>query len=252
MAKVIAYVNEKGGVGKSSVCFNVAWYLATEENKRVLMIDMDGQRANLTFFAGIDKPSNLATIYDVLVDDLDVKKTVLVVEDNLHIIPATADVAGLTPENGSPAKMQRIIKELDPYYDLIFIDVSPSPNGHIHALAVADGIVIPMLPDITSLEANMGIIESIKYVRAKINPKLRVLGIAMNRFTLRARLSSDVADMAEQMAAAMQTKVFKTKIRQAVALSENVGQNIGITSYIKGGAADDFRKLSKEILQEVE
>lgn len=252
MAKTVAFINEKGGVGKSSICFNVAWCLATEHGKRVLMIDMDGQRANLTFIAGIDKPGDLATMYDVLVDDLDVKKSVLVVEDDLHIIPATADVAGLNAQNGSPAKMQRVIKELDPYYDLIFIDVSPSPNGHIHALAVADGIVIPMLPDVTSLEANMGIIESVKLAKAKLNPKLRVLGIAMNRYTLRSRLSTQVTETAERMAKAMSTKVFKSKIRQAVALSENVGQNIGITSYTKGGAADDIRNLSKEILEEVQ
>ena len=252
MAKTVAFINEKGGVGKSSICFNVAWCLATEHGKRVLMIDMDGQRANLTFIAGIDKPDSLATMYDVLVDDLDVKKSVLVVEDDLHIIPATADVAGLNAQNGSPTKMQRVIKELDPYYDLIFIDVSPSPNGHIHALAVADGIVIPMLPDVTSLEANMGIIESVKLAKAKLNPKLRVLGIAMNRYTLRSRLSTQVTETAERMAKAMSTKVFKAKIRQAVALSENVGQNMGITSYTKGGAADDIRNLSKEILEEVQ
>ena len=249
--KTVAFINEKGGVGKSSICFNVAWCLATEHDKRVLMIDLDGQRANLTFIAGIEKSDDTATMYDVLVDDMDVKKTVLMVDDNLHIIPATTDVAALTAQNGSPVKMQRVIKELSPYYDLIFIDVSPSPNGHVQALAVADGIVIPMLPDVTSLEANMGIIESVKLAKTKVNPNLRVLGIAMNRYTLRSRLSSQVTETAERMAKAMNTKVFKSKIRQAVALSENVGQNMGITSYTKGGAADDIRNLSKEILEEV-
>lgn len=252
MGKTIAFINEKGGVGKSSLCYNIAWCFA-EQGKKVLMIDLDGQRANLTFIAGIDKPSNLATMYDVLTAGLDIKKTVLVVEDNLHIIPATADVVALDKQNSRLEDMQKAIQDLKSFYDYIFIDVSPAPNrGHALALSASDGVIIPMLPDVTSLEANMGVIESIRIMQKSINPNLRVLGIIFNKFTLRTLLSSKVNTTAEKMAVSMNSKVFKTKIRQAVALSENVGQHIGITAYApKSKSADDIKQLCKEIEEEI-
>lgn len=247
MGKIIAYINEKGGVGKSSVCYNVGWALAEKGNK-VLMVDLDGQRANLTFIAGIDKPTSLATIYDVLTDGLDIRQTVLIVEDNLHIVPATADVAGLD-KNASIERMKESMEQLRPYYDYIFIDVSPTPNrGHALALASSDGVIIPMLPDVTSLEANMGVVESIQIVQDKINPELKVLGIIFNKYTWRLLLSSQVTATASKMAEALNSRVFKTKIRQGVALSENVGKHQGITAYApKSKVADDIRELCKEI-----
>lgn len=258
MAHTIAFINEKGGIGKSSICFNTAWCLATLHGKKTLMIDMDGQRANLTFFTGIEKPKGLPTMYDVLVDKMDIRQTVLVVDDeiapNLHIIPATDDVTSLNNDNADLGEMKQAITMLSPYYDFIFIDVSPTPNrSHALAMAAADSVIIPNLPDITSLEANMGIIESLSLVRNGLNPGLKVLGIVFNRYVWRPVLSRRVNAAAEEMAKAMETKVFDTKIRSAVVLSENVGANLGITSYApKSSAADDYKALCEEIIKEVE
>lgn len=248
MAKTIAFINEKGGVGKSSLCFNAAWYFS-EQGKKVLLVDLDGQRANLTYICGIDKRPGIVTMYDALASAVSPKKAVLVVEDNLHIIPATVDVASLTPQNSKLETMRQTIATLSPYYDYIFIDVSPTPNrGHALALAAADGVIIPMLPDITSLEANMGVIESIRLARKDVNPDLAVYGIVLNKFTWRARLSTQVTETANRMAAALSSKVFDTKIRQGVSMSENVGQHIGITAYDpKGKCADDIRSFCREI-----
>ncbi|MGN1026594.1 MAG: ParA family protein [Faecousia sp.] len=248
MGKVIAYINEKGGVGKSSVCFNVAWCMA-EEGRNVLMIDLDGQRANLTYIAGIDKPSGLSTMYDVLTAGLDIRRAVLIVEEHLHIVPATADVVALDQKNNRLEDMKKAVDELRPYYDYIFLDVSPTPNrGHALALAAADGVVIPMLPDITSLEANKGVVESIRITQREMNPDLQVLGIVFNKYTLRSLLSRQVTATAEKMAAALQSRVFETRIRQAVVLSENVGRHIGITAYApKSNCVKDIRHLCKEI-----
>jgi chromosome partitioning protein len=249
----IAFINEKGGIGKSSICFNAAWCLALEHKKRVLMIDLDGQRANVTFFAGIEKPANLPTIYDVLVDKMDIRETVLGVEDNLHIIPATSDVALLGPQNAETKDFCSAIQKLYPFYDYIFIDVSPTPNiSHALALAAADFVLIPMLPDVTSLEGNMGIIESIEMAQKTINPNLKILGIVLNRYAWRPLLTGQVEATATMIAGSLNAKVFKSKIRQDVKLSENVGQNLGITSYApKSRAAEDFRKLANEIIEEV-
>lgn len=248
MGKIISYINEKGGVGKSSVCFNVAWCLA-EQGKKVLLIDLDGQRANLTYIAGIKKEPETVTMYDVLTAGVNVKKSVLIVEDNLHIIPGTVDVAQLDKSNSRVEDMKKAVEVLRPFYDYIFIDVSPTPNrGHALALGAADGVIIPMLPDITSLEANMGVIESIRLTKREVNPSLKVLGIVMNKYTLRARLSTDVSKMAAKMAAALGSQVFKTKIRNGVAMSENVGQHIGVTAYApKSNCAEDIKSLCDEI-----
>lgn len=247
MGKIVAYINEKGGVGKSSVCYNAGWALA-EQGRKVLLVDLDAQRANLTFICGIEKAADTATMYDVLMKGLDVKKAVLVVEDRLHIIPATADVTGLYHDS-SLQLMQKAMEQLRPYYDYIFIDVSPTPNrGHALALAAADGVIIPMLPDVTSLEANMGVVESISIARQKVNPGLKVLGVVLNKYTWRTLLSSQVTATANKMADALGTKVFRTKIRQGVALSENVGYHQGVTAYApKSKGAEDILQLCKEI-----
>lgn len=252
MAEVISFINEKGGVGKSSVCFNVAWYFA-EQGRRVLLIDLDGQRANLTYICGIDKTANTVTMYDILTSEIPVKQSVLMVEENLHIIPATVDVAALDRNNSRLEDMKKAVSTLSPYYDYIFIDVSPTPNrGHALALAASNSAIIPMLPDITSLEANVGVIESIKIARREINPNLRVLGVVLNKYTLRTLLSGQVTKMANKMATALGSKVFNTKIRQGVAMSENVGKHLGVTAYApKSKCADDIIDLCVEIEEAV-
>ena len=252
MRNVIAVINEKGGVGKSSICYNVAWHFA-ETGKKVLMADLDGQRANLTFIAGIDKPDGTPTLYDVLANGLPVKKTVLVVEDNLHIIPATNDVVALDRSNSRLEDMQAAIGELAPYYDYIFIDVSPTPNrGHALALAASTGVIIPMLPDVTSLEANMGVVESVRLTRQTVNPGLKVLGIVFNKYSPRTLLSYQVTEKAEQMAKALGSQVFETKIRQSVTLAETVGRHMGVTEYSpKSKCAEDIKQLCKEIEEEI-
>lgn len=248
MGNVVAYINEKGGVGKSSICFNAAWHFA-EAGKKVLLVDLDGQRANLTYICGIKKEADTVTMYDVLADGVSAKKAVLVVEDNLHLIPATVDVAQLDKHNSRLEDMKKAVDALRPFYDFIFIDVSPTPNrGHALALGAADGVIIPMLPDITSLEANMGVIESIRLAKKDTNPGLKVFGIVLNKYTLRARLSTSVVATANKMAASLGAKVFETKIRQGVAMSENVGQHTGVTAYApKSSVADDIRNLCNEI-----
>lgn len=253
MAKTIAFINEKGGVGKSSLCLNTAWCLA-EQGKKVLMVDLDGQRANLTFFAGIEKPNGTLTMYDVLADGMDIREVVLTVEDNLDIIPATVDVSGLDKLDVDPAEMKRAVGVLEPFYDFIFIDVSPSPNQrHGLALAAADGLILPMLPDVASLEANMGMVETIELAKATVNPSLKVYGIVFNRYTWRASLSRQVASITKEMAEAMSTRVFKSTIRQAVVLSENIGQSMGITAYAgKSPAADDVRNFCEELKEVLE
>ena len=156
-AKVITYINEKGGVGKTSVCYNTAWYLA-RQGKKILMIDVDGQKANLTFFSGVPRTDSMKTIVDVLKGGISLEDAAVPVKDNLDIIPANMAVA----EIGMDAKISRFRSELKAVkdkYDYVFVDVNPSPGwGHYLSLSVSDFAVVIMLPDIASLEGNAGIL----------------------------------------------------------------------------------------------
>ena len=250
-AKIIAFINEKGGIGKTSCCFNVGWEMA-KRGLRVLMIDMDGQRANLTFFCGVEKQEDTLTMFNVLLGGKDMNDAIVNVRDNLDIVPATSVTASLSQE-AKIGRMKRALNAQRENYDFIFIDVNPTPNwSHVLALSSADYCMIPMLPDITSLEANRGIAESIDEVRETTNENLKVLGLVFNKNNNNTNLSKGVAKSADAMAMALDTKVFNTRVRNAVVLSENVVIHAGITDYSPdSNAAKDIISLTDEILSEV-
>ena len=251
MGKVITFINEKGGVGKTSVCFNLAWAFS-DIGKKVLMIDLDGQRANLTYFCGIEKSTNLLTVYNILMEERDVKDTIIPVKEGVDIIPATVNVANLS-QTAKISKMKQLIKEVEEDYDFIFIDVNPTPNwSHVLALSATEYAVIVMLPDITSLEGNMGIIESVSEVQGTTNPELKVLGLLFNKNENRTNLSKAVKDRAESMARSLDTYVFQNMIRNSVVLGENVITHKGITEYKKTSpAALDIYALADEIMERI-
>lgn len=246
---IIAWLNEKGGVGKTSLCFNVGWYLA-ELGKKILFIDLDGQRANLSFFCNIKNREEIPCMKDVLMDGMNINETIIPVRDNIDILPGNVELT----EIGKQVKlssMDEAIKSIHDKYDYIFIDVNPTPTRiHVLTMAVADYLVIPMLPDVATLEANKGIIETYSLIKNKnINQKIKVLGIVFNKFNARANLSQQVSDVTEQIAEQLNTVVFNTKIRNNIALSENVGKHIGITEYDpKSNGANDIIALTSEIL----
>nr|WP_297935748.1 ParA family protein [uncultured Lachnoclostridium sp.] len=250
-AKVITCINEKGGVGKTSVCFNSAWELASA-GKKILMIDMDGQKANLTFFSGVQRSDSMKTIVDVLKGGALLESVAVAVKENLDLIPANMAVAEL----GMDAKISRFRSELKVAkgkYDYIFVDVNPSPGwGHYLSLSVSDYAVVIMLPDIASLEGNAGILESIAEIQETTNTRLKIAGILFNRSNDRTNLGKQVQEVAERMAVGAGTKIFDTKIPQAVSLSECVAAHIGITEYDPGSrAAEAVKGFVTELEREV-
>ena len=253
MAKIIGIVNEKGGVGKSTICFNLAWELM-KKGRRVLMIDLDGQRANLTFIAGMDKNPDTATMYDVLVKGKGIRQAVLVVEDTLHIVPAAHAVTMIHQDNSPIDRMKKAMDTLQSYYDYVLIDVPPTPGrAHALTLTVADFVLVAMLPDIASLEANVGITETVKAAQGGVNPKLKVLGLVFNRWAWRPLRNREAVAAGEKMAASLGTKVFDTKIRGAGNVGDAFGVHEGVTTYDpKSNAAEDFRALANEFEMEVE
>lgn len=251
MGFIITFVNEKGGVGKTSCCYNMAWELANMK-KNVLMIDMDGQRSNLTYYAGIEKNEDTLTMADLLRKNVNPSEAVQKVKDNLFIVPATQDVTNI----GSTVKLKKmkdVIAALERHYDYVFIDVSPSPDyRHLLSLSISDYALIIMLPDMASVEADNGIIETIEEVREVANQYLKVAGILFNRNEMRSNMGSIVRKLANEISTKLNTKVFKNSIRNAVAIGEVAYMHEGITDYDSNSkVADDVRKVVKEFIKEV-
>ena len=247
MAKIITFINEKGGVGKTSICFNTAWELSSN-GKRILMVDIDGQKANLTFFTGIQRSEEMKTLIDVLKGGISFKNAVVNVKQNLDLLPANVSVSDIGMDS-KISKLRNELKNIKDIYDYIFIDVTPSPGwSHYLSLSVSDYAIVIMLPDIASLEGNVGILESISEIQETTNTKLQIAGILFNRNNDRTNLGRQVQDIAERMAAEADTSVFDVKIPQAVSLSECVAAHLGITEYDPGSkAAEAIRDFSEEL-----
>lgn len=249
MGKTIALMNEKGGVGKSSVTYSVAWCLA-EQGEKVLIVDMDGQMASITYLSGVETNDDTLTMYDILLRNKNADDAVLRVSNELelYVIPSTNAVADAMT-TAKISRMKKVIQELRSEYDYIFFDVNPSPDWkHALTLSVSDYVGIVMLPDVLSLEANMGIVDSIEEVQANSNSNLKVLGIIMNQFNTQTNLAKAVEDKASAMAEHLQTSVLKSKIRKAVAMGESASAHVGITAYAgRSDIANDIKSLTCEI-----
>ena len=248
MAIKITFINEKGGVGKTSACFNSAWELSSR-GKQILMIDMDGQKANLTFFTGADTAiPDMRTMAEVFRGDTSISDIIYNVKDNLALLPAHPHMSGPGME-AQVIKCRKTIAEIEDRYDYIFIDVNPAPGwSHYLSLSVSDYAIIVMLPDIASLEGNKGILETIEEIRGTNNPGLSIMGFLFNKNNSRTVLAKQVTEAAEAMAAQSDTRIFDTKIRSAVVLSENVIAHVGISEYAKRSpAAEDFAAFADEI-----
>jgi len=248
---IITFINEKGGVGKTSVCFNVAWELS-KRGQKVLMIDMDGQKANLSFFAGVDKTCEFFTMLDVFKKNIKLQSAVKNIKANLDIVPADSSVASLDM-SAKVSKFRKALESVQDSYDFIFIDVNPAPGwSHYLSLSISDFAVVVMLPDIASLEGNKGILETIEEIQETNNSQLKILGIVFNKNNDRTVLARQVSEVAEKISTQHKTKIFQTKIRNSVTMSENLISHQGVTDYAPTSAvAEDLRNLTDEILDEV-
>lgn len=245
---ILSLMNEKGGVGKSTLTYSVAWYLARSK-QRVLMIDMDGQNANLTALAGVQAEGTMA---DVLVRNGDWKTYVKPVpaytreEGALHLLPADTELASL-PQTAKISRMKKVLREMDKQYDWIFLDVNPSPDWkHALTLAVVDFVGIVMLPDVLSLEANFGLLESIEEVQESVNPELHVLGVILNGYDVRTNMSRLVAEKTKAWLHTQGLPDDLYLVHKAVGIQTSAANHRGVTEYaLKTRIAEDVIGLSR-------
>lgn len=221
MGKIIAFANQKGGVGKTTTCINVAAYMAAM-GKKVLVVDMDPQ-GNASSGVGIEKSNQLKTIYNVIDKDAFIDEVIIQTAiDGLDIIPATVDLAGaeidLVQMQSREHVVKNILDKVRKYYDYIVIDCPPSLGLlTVNALTASDSIIIPIQCEFFALEGLSQLMNTIKLAKKFLNPALEVEGVVLTMYDNRSRL---VQNVTEEIHKFFGKKVFSTKIPRNIRLGE--------------------------------
>ena len=259
--RIIALMNQKGGVGKTTTTVNLGAALA-EAGKRVCLIDLDPQ-AHLTINYGVEPTADVCNLYDVLIEERSFLEAVHKIDDNIALVPSSIDLAAAEVELVSVLGRERLLKEriegVDHDFDYILLDCPPSLGLlTLNALAVADEVIIPMQPHFLALQGVAKLLETVQLVNKRINPKLKVSGIVLTMFDSQTKLSNEVVaelrsfiDQAQGHALPWAgARIFKSKIRRNIKLAESPSFGKTIIAYepTSNGAAD-YRALAREVMQ---
>lgn len=251
MGKIIAFANQKGGVGKTTTCVNVAAYIAAM-GKRVLLIDLDPQ-GNATSGVGIEKTSSTKTIYNVIDGDAIIDEVIVSTEvPGLDFVPATIDLAGAEIDLVQMPNRENVIKNrlsrIKERYDYIFIDCPPSLGLlTVNALTSCNSIVIPIQCEFYALEGLTQLMNTIKLVKKHLNPSLDIEGVVLTMKDSRSNLISQVS---EEIKAFFGKKVFETSIPRNIRLAEAPSHGTPIGMYdASSKGAKAYLDLAEEILQ---
>ena len=250
MSKVIAVFNQKGGVGKTTTNVNLTASLGTM-GKKILVLDLDPQ-GNTTSGYGIEKYEVERTIYDVIIDGVDISETILKTEfENIDIVSSDTDLAGceieLTSRDNREYILKNAIDKVRDNYDYIFIDCPPSLGMlTINSLTAVDSVLIPIQCEYYALEGVSQLMGTIKLVKSRLNPELDIQGVVLSMFDGRANLSIQVV---EEVKKYFRGSVYTTLIPRNVRLAEAPSHGMPVDYYdskCKGAVA--YMELAEEFI----
>lgn len=250
MGKVIAITNQKGGVGKTTTSINLAASLVKTQ-RRVLLIDIDPQ-GNATMGSGISKDKVTTSIYDVLIGTSTLEQAMLKVEGEYDLVGANAQLSGAEVEliqlDRREKRLRRAIDDVRNDYDYILIDCPPSLNLlTVNALVAAEAVMIPMQCEYYALEGLTALLNTIKKVRAKLNPQLQIAGLLRTMFDPRNNLANEVS---AQLRSHFGDKLYRTIIPRNVRLAEAPSFGKPVISYdLHSKGAEAYLALAGEILR---
>ena len=247
MGKIIAVVNQKGGVGKTTTAVNLTAGLH-DLGLKVLLCDFDPQ-ANATSGLGIEKKKLKQSVYDVVINGIPAEQAILSTKYG-DVLPAAADLAGAGVELLSMERPNFCLKEalasIKNQYDLILIDCPPSLEMlTLNALAAADGILIPVQCEYFALEGLSDLMNTMRMVKKRINPELEIFSVILTMFDGRTNFSTQVA---QEVRRHFPGKVCATVIPRNVRLAEAPSHGVPVTAYDKHSrGADAYRAVAQEL-----
>ena len=232
MGKIISFINQKGGVGKTTTCVNMSAFLAAY-GKKVLIVDLDPQ-GNATTGVGIDKTQELNTFYDIILDECTIKDAIMPTNiKNLSILPSNVDLAGsemlLVQRENREKVLKNILSTIKNDYDYIAIDCPPSLGLlTVNALTSTDTIIIPIQCEFYALEGLSQLMNTVKLVKEYLNSGIEIEGVVL---TMKDNRSNLVTQVAEEIKKFFGRKVYNTVIPRNVRLAEAPSHGVPILLY---------------------
>ena len=251
MGTIVAVVNQKGGVGKTTTAVNLTAAL-TEAGKKVLLCDFDPQ-ANATSGLGLDKRHLRHNVYDVVINEAAAKDSIVSTKFG-DVLPSTADLAGAAVEllsvDRPNYRLRDALETVRDQYDIIFIDCPPSLELlTLNSLCAADSILVPVQCEYFALEGLTDLMTTLRMVKKRLNPRLEIFGVALTMFDGRTNFSTQVA---QEVRRHFPGKVYATVIPRNVRLAEAPSHGLPVTVYDKHSrGAVAYKAMAQEIIEKL-
>ena len=248
--KVISFVNQKGGVAKTTSCVNIGASLA-DQGKTVLLIDLDAQGSLSTSTGLREIGADELTTYEVL-KGADIKEATRTLSEGLSVLPTDIRLSGaeieLSSVPGREFLLREALSEFESVFDYVLIDCPPSLGVlTLIALTASDGVIVPVKADYLALKGMSQLVDVINVVKRRMNPGLEIAGVIATFYNSRRNLDQQIV---EQIETFFPGKLFETKISQNTALAEAPSQGKNIFEYdSRSKGAQQYRTLAEELIE---